>query len=185
MDLTATVLRDELVAKCQGGDLPSYEALYGQYARAMFNTSLRIVNNRADAEDVLQDAFTAAFQWLSEFDHSSTFGAWIKRIVINKSIDLLRRRKFTIVEMDEVAIQEIPDPAPLEEDESRYKVEEIRKAVTQLPNGYRAVLSLHLFEGYDYEEISEILTISPATVRSQYHRAKLKLLNLLQQGGLT
>jgi len=181
LDLPATVYYDDLVAKCKQGDTHSYEVLYAKYARPLFNTSFRIVNNRADAEDVLQDAFTAAFQWLGEFDYSSTFGAWIKRIVINKSIDVLRRRKLTIVEIDEVAIHAMPDAEPQDEESIHFKVEEIKKAVGQLPNGYRTVLSLHLFEGYDHEEIADIMNITHVTVRTQYHRAKQKLLNLLQK----
>ena len=147
----------------------------------MFNTSLRIVNNRADAEDVLQESFTAAFQYLHEFDHSSAFGAWFKRIVVNKSIDVLRRRKGNIVEMDEAQLHGLPDNEPADEESIRFKVETIKKAIVQLPNGYRTVLSLYLFEGYDHDEISEIMKITPTTVRTQYHRAKIKLLNLIQQ----
>ena len=92
MELTAVLFYDELVAKCKKGDVQSYEMLYRQYAKSMFNTSLRIVNNASDAEDVLQESFAAAFAYLDKFDYSSTFGAWLKRIVINKSINIVRTR---------------------------------------------------------------------------------------------
>lgn len=182
MNLTATVYYDELVAKCKQGDKLGYELLYRQYAKPMFNTSLRIVNNRADAEDVLQEAFVAAFK-LDQFDYSSTFGAWLKRIVINKSIDFLRRRKLTVVDIDEVTISHAAEMEITDEEPLRLKVEEIRQAIIKLPSGYRTVLSLYLFEGYDYEEIGEILNITGSTVRTQYHRAKQKLLQLMQKGG--
>lgn len=181
MELTAAIYQDELVARCKQGDAPSFERLYRQYAKAMYNTSLRIVNNVADAEDVLQESFVAAFQ-LDKFDYSSTFGAWLKRIVINKSIDLLRRKKVQVIQLEESSIENLTEEIIAEEN-TQFKVEEVKKAVAGLPDGYRAVISLSLFEGYDYEEISEILNITESTVRTQYHRARLKLLHTLQKGG--
>ncbi len=182
LNLTATVYYDEVVARCKRGDSSGYELLYKQYAKSMFNTSLRIVNNRADAEDVLQESFLAAFK-LDNFDFSSTFGAWLKRIVINKSIDLLRRRKLTVVDMDEAMLNYGSETDQPDEELMKLKVEEIRHAVIKLPSGYRTVLSLHLFEGYDYQDIAAMLEISESTVRTQYHRAKQKLLQLMQKGG--
>jgi RNA polymerase sigma factor (sigma-70 family) len=184
VNLTATVYHDDLVAKCKQGDRYSYELLYHRYARAMFNTSLRIVNNRNDAEDILQEAFLAAFR-LDNFDYSSTFGAWLKRIVINKSIDVLRRRNMGVVEINDELYDTIADNGQTDDEYIQLKAGEIKKAMIQLPAGYRTVLSLHLFEGYDYEEISAIMGISETTVRTQYHRGKLKLLQLMQKGGLT
>lgn len=182
VNLTATVYHDDLVAKCKQGDKYSYELLYHRYAKAMFNTSLRIVNNRADAEDVLQESFIAAFR-LDSFDYSSTFGAWLKRIVINKSIDVLRRRNMGVVEMNDGLYESVADTGQADDDYTQLKAEAIKKAMIQLPAGYRTVLSLYLFEGYDYEEISAIMGISETTVRTQYHRGKLKLLQLMQKGG--
>jgi RNA polymerase sigma-70 factor (ECF subfamily) len=183
LGLSAVLFYDELVAKCKQGDVQSYEMLYRQYAKPMYNTSLRIVNNTSDAEDVLQESFASAFQFLDRFDYSSTFGAWLKRIVINKSINTLRRRKFAFADIDEAALQEVNEMETNDEQATKLQVETIKNAIGQLPNGYRAVLSLHLFEGYDYDEIAGILEISPSTVRTQYHRAKQKLLQLIKQGG--
>jgi RNA polymerase sigma factor (sigma-70 family) len=181
LELTASVYYDELVARCKQGDTLSYERLYRKYAKAMFNTSLRIVNNVPDAEDVLQESFVAAFK-LDRFDYSSTFGAWLKRIVVNRSIDLLRKRKWQVIQIEETPAEEIAEEIAGEEN-VQLKVEEIKKAVALLPDGYRTVLSLSLFEGYDYEEIAEILNITESTVRTQYHRARQKLLHTLQKGG--
>jgi len=181
LNLTATVFHDELVAKCKIGDSQSYALLYERYARPMFNTSLRIVNNRGDAEDVLQEAFTSAFQYLGDFDYSSTFGAWLKRIVVNRSIDLLRRRKALIVDIEELEKYAAPVEEPEDDDHSKWKVEQVRRSVSGLPNGYRTVLTLHLFEGYDYEEIAVMMGISPTTVRTQYHRARKKLLEIIRK----
>ena len=181
--MSAVLFYDELVAKCKKGDVQSYEMLYRQYAKPMFNTSLRIVNNASDAEDVLQESFASAFQFLDRFDYSSTFGAWLKRIVVNKSINALRRRKFAFADIEEATLNTGQETELLDEADIQLKVEEIRTAVKLLPNGYRAVLSLYLFEGYDYDEISGILGISASTARTQYHRARQKLLQLLKQGG--
>ena len=183
MELTATMVRDELVERCKLGDSASYETLYRQYAKAMYNTSLRIVNNTAEAEDVLQEAFLDAFRSLEDFNYRSTFGAWLKKIVINKSINVLRKRKVDLVELDKANVHAITEDERVDEQELQYKVEQVKKAIQKLADGYRTVLTLYLLEGYDQEEISEILGITHNTVRTQYIRAKQKLLLILKQGG--
>ncbi|OQP51860.1 RNA polymerase subunit sigma-24 [Niastella yeongjuensis] len=182
MELTANIIRDELVERCKQGDTQSFQTLYRQYSKAMFNTSLRIVNNTADAEDVLQESFLDAFRSLHDFHYRSTFGAWLKRIVINKSINILRKRRNDLVDMESNELQAVPEEEPVNEEEIKYRVEEVKKMITRLPDGYRTVLSLYLLEGYDHEEISQILNISHNTVRTQYVRAKQKLLTLIKQG---
>jgi RNA polymerase sigma factor (sigma-70 family) len=183
LELTAPIQTDELVERCRRGDPRSYSELYQRYSRAMYNTSLRIMNNSGDAEDVLQESFCDAFTAIGSFAYKSTFGAWLKRIVINKSINTLRKRKMTIVDMEKTTVAHFPEDETADENEIQLKVEEIKKALQELPNGYRTVLTLHLFEGYDQEEISEILQVSPVTVRTQYMRAKQKLLQSIKQGG--
>lgn len=183
MELTANIARDELVERCKQGHAPSYETLYQKYAKAMYNTSLRIVNNRDDAEDVLQEAFVDAFRSLNDFHYRSTFGAWLKRIVINKSINVLRKRKVNLMEINESTLEEIPNEDGIDEKEIAYKVQQVKKAIEKLPDGYRTVLTLYLLEGYDQEEISEIIGITHNTVRTQYVRAKQKLLTIIKEGG--
>jgi RNA polymerase sigma factor (sigma-70 family) len=183
LELTANIARDELVERCKQGHAPSYQALYQQYAKAMFNTSLRIVNNRADAEDVLQEAFVDAFRSLNDFHYRSTFGAWLKRIVINKSINVLRKRKVHLLEIEEESMGEIAQEESVDEHEIAFKVQQVKKAIEKLPDGYRTVLTLYLLEGYDQEEISEIIGITHNTVRTQYVRAKQKLLTIIKEGG--
>jgi len=183
LELTAPIQRDELVERCRMDDPRSYSELYQKYSRAMYNTSLRIMNNSGDAEDVLQESFCDAFAAIGSFAYKSTFGAWLKRIVINKSINALRKRKMTIIDMEKTTVAHFPEAEMADENEIQLKVEEIKKALQELPNGYRTVLTLHLFEGYDQEEIAEILQVSPVTVRTQYMRAKQKLLQSIKQGG--
>ena len=185
MELTATILHDELVERCKRKDPRSFAELYQKYSKAMFNTSLRIVNNRGDAEDVLQDAFVDAFNSIEFFQYKSTFGAWLKKIVINKSINHLRKRKMDMIDIEKTNLGYVPETETLNESDIQLRVEEIKKAVKLLPNGYRTVLSLYLFEGYDHEEIAEILRVSHATVRTQYMRAKQKLIGIIKQGGLS
>jgi len=146
----------------------------------MYNTALRIVNKTTDAEDVLQDSFTDAFMQLSSFEHKSTFGAWLKQIVVFKSITLLKKQRISFVEMEKV--EDLPDENEVDEADIWYTVDMIRQTTQQLPDGYRTVLSLYLFEGYDHQEISEILGVAQSTVRTQYVRAKQKLLKLLKKG---
>jgi RNA polymerase sigma-70 factor (ECF subfamily) len=146
----------------------------------MFNTALRIVNRIADAEDVLQDSFTDAFIHLGSFESKSTFGAWLKQIVVFKSINFLKRQRMNFVDME--VVPDLPEENGLDETEIWYTVEMIKQKMKQLPDGYRTVLSLYLFEGYDHEEIAEILGIAQSTVRTQYIRAKQKLLQLLKKG---
>ncbi len=184
LELTEPIIHDELVERSKRGDSRAYEAIYQKYAKAMYNTSLRIVNHTGDAEDVMQEAFTDAFRSLEDFHYKSTFGAWLKRIVINKSINQLRKRKMDLIDIEKTNIGNVAEEDGPDEQELQLKVEDIKKAVVLLPNGYRTVLTLYLFEGYDQEEIADILGVSHATVRTQYMRAKKKLLQYIKLGVL-
>jgi len=185
LELTANIAYDELVEKCKQGDSLGYSQLYSKYCKAMFNTSLRIVNNVGDAEDVLQEAFVDAFRHLNDFRYNSTFGAWLKRIVINKSITLLRKKKMQLVDIETTQVADKGDSDSVDEEAFQYKVDEVRKAIQKLPVGYRTVVSLYLLEEIPQEEIGTILGISHNTVRTQYHRAKQKLIGILKEGGLS
>jgi RNA polymerase sigma-70 factor (ECF subfamily) len=146
----------------------------------MFNTALRIVGNRADAEDILQEAFLDAFRNLDRFSGESTFGAWLRQIVVFKSINQLKKKKLVLIEgpWDGVPPEDDPDP-----EVETYRVRQIRDALQQLSTGFRTVLSLYLFEGYDHEEIAGILGVAHATVRTQYIRGKKRLLEIIKEGG--
>jgi len=169
-------LNQDLIDGCIAGDQKAQFQLYRQYFLSMYNTSLRIVKNNAEAEDVMQEAFLSAFEKINTYQGKVSFGSWLKRIVVNRSLDALRKRRIEFVELSN---QEAETEETNDGDERKYKVEEIRKAMEQLPDGYRVVLSLHLFEGYDYQEIAGILGIGESTSRSQYTRARLKLKEIL------
>lgn len=165
----------------QGSRAAQFE-LYKLYAKAMYNVSLRILNYEEEAEDVLQESFLDAFTRIVDFRQETTFGLWLKQIVINKSINYLRKRKMEFVSTDEIT--EVPDDVSFDHYDNQLKADEVRQAITQLPDGYRVVLSLYLLEGYDHEEISHILKISENTSRTQYMRAKKKLKSILDLKGV-
>lgn len=164
---------------CIEGNTSAYKVLYEKYAKAMYNTALRIVGKVPDAEDVLQESFTDAFTQLRTFEHKSTFGAWLKQIVIFKSISFLKKQRLTFAELNE-NVHDAIEEKEINEEEIWFTVEGIKHKLKELPDGYRTVLSLYLLEGYDHEEIAGILNITHNTVRSQYSRAKQKLLHLLK-----
>ncbi|WP_407522113.1 RNA polymerase sigma factor [Lacibacter sp. MH-610] len=178
---TATLSAETLIQQCLKGDTQAYRLLYNRYSQAMYNTALRIVNRTDDAEDVLQESFIDAFQQLARFEGRSTFGAWLKQIVVNKSISYLRKKKMLVSDLND-GMHEIADETPADEEGLFFSVDTIKKAVQQLPDGYRTVLSLYLFEEYKQEEIAEMLNISHGTVSTQYMRAKHKLVNVLKEG---
>ena len=181
LELTVTIpSADSLVEQCIKGDMSAYRLLYERYSKAMYNTALRITNNRADAEDMLQESFIDAFVQIRSFENKATFGAWLKQIVVFKSIALLKKKRLSFTDLEKET-EELAEEHTADEKEIAFTVENIKKAMSQLPDGYRTVLSLYLLEGYDHEEISDIMQISPSTVRTQYKRGKQKLLQLLKK----
>ena len=169
-----------LVVECKQGSKKACYELYRLYSKAMLNVAFRIVGNIADAEDVLQESFLDAFSKVKDFRQETTFGLWLKQIVVNRSVNLLRKRKVEWIEINN-ELENIPDEVREDDDEIQYQVNQVKAAMKKLPEGYRVVLSLYLFEGYDHEEISHILKISENTSRSQYMRAKTKLNSLLEK----
>lgn len=146
----------------------------------MFNVGYRITGNEDDAADVLQDAFISAFKNLSSYQGTATFGSWLKRIVVNKAINSIKKKRAEILPDDndwDIAQEEEPEvPDDL-------TVDRVKHAIRQLPDGYRSVLTLYLLEGYDHQEIAEILGVSESTSKSQLNRAKNKLRELLNAEG--
>jgi RNA polymerase sigma factor (sigma-70 family) len=182
LELAVLPQRDELIERCLKGDTLGYKELYVRYSKAMYNTCLRMLNNMAEAEDVLQESFIEAFKNLERFEHRTSFGGWLKQICINRSINQLKKRKIDWVDMEKTAVYDHADEKEIDETEITMQVESVKKAIMKLPDGYRTVLNLYLMEGYDHEEIAEILHVAESTTRTQYMRAKQKLLQLLKEG---
>jgi RNA polymerase sigma-70 factor (ECF subfamily) len=151
----------------------------------MFNIAMRIVNDEDEAADVLQEAFIDAFTRISDFRQETTFGLWMKQIVINRAISQIRKRKLELISIDETDVESIPDNEVSDNSEFEMQVRQVQATIQQLPDGYRLVLSLYLLEGYDHEEISQILQISENTSRTQFMRARRKLAELLRNQGIS
>lgn len=144
----------------------------------MYNTACRITGNELDAEDVLQDSFVSAFKHLASYKGNSTFGSWLKRIVVNNAINLIRKRKIAFEEMQESHMDVLVEQ---EDVELVYDEDLVRLSIDKLPEGYRMVLSLYLIEGYDHKEIAQILSITESTSKSQLNRAKKKLKEIVKE----
>ena len=179
LPVTVSDIHQELIERGVDGDNKALSELYKLYSRAMFNVSIRILNSREDAEEALQDAFTEAFMKLNTFRYESTFGSWLKRIVINRSINLAVKRKMVFLGEDQLKNIPTETEDSKDNDNIQYDVGRILKAMESLPNGFRVVFSLYMIEGYDHEEIAGILNISESTSKSQLHRAKAKIKELI------
>jgi len=170
-------IHHDLIERCRAGDQQAHYKLYKLYAKAMYNVAYRIVGGEDEAEDVLQEAFVSAFRNLDLYRGDATFGSWLKRIVVNKAINEVKKRKMELMPEDEEfdVIEE--------QDDEVYRpdltVGRVKQAIESLPDGYRSVLSLYLLEGYDHQEIAEIMGITESTSKSQLNRSKKKLKEIL------
>lgn len=167
------------MAECKQGSKKACFELYRLYSKAMLNIAFRIVGSVDEAEDVLQEAFLDAFNRIKDFRQETTFGLWLKQIVVHRAINLLRKRRLEMIELGEDQLDNIPDEEPEDDEEVQLQVAQVKEAMKKLPEGYRVVLSLYLLEGYDHEEIGQILNISENTSRTQFLRAKRKLYDIL------
>jgi len=174
-------LHQDLLDGCKTGDQKAQFQIYKLYYKAMYNTSLRIVNNSMEAEDIMQESFLSAFEKIETYSGTVSFGAWLKRIVINRSLDALGKKKAVFEDIEShFGIMDNSPEESVRNEEIDAKVEEVKEAIERLPDGYRVILSLYLLEGYDHDEIAEILKISSSTSRSQLSRAKQKLIGELR-----
>ncbi|MRT94074.1 RNA polymerase sigma factor [Ancylomarina sp. 16SWW S1-10-2] len=173
-------IHQDLIDACRHGNAKSQFEIYRLYYKAMYNSCFRIINNTQEAEDVMQEAFLSAFDKINSYKGEVSFGAWLKRIVVNKALDFLKKNKIDSLPLNDAISQLSEKEETQENSENENSVDDIKKAIKQLPSGYRIVLSLYLIEAYDHEEIGEILNISASTSRSQYNRAKKKLIQILE-----
>jgi RNA polymerase sigma factor (sigma-70 family) len=173
------IVTDPLIELCKEGDTKAFHQLYLQYSKRVYSTIVRIAGNRTDAEDLLQETFVDAFKYIKTYNYQSHFSYWIKRIAINNSITHLRKKR-EWVEFDNEHHDQGDEVVNTEQLQT-YKVEIIKEAIKQIPLIYSTVFTLYVFEGYDQEEIAEILDISHNTVRTRYARAKEKIRTLINQ----
>lgn len=146
----------------------------------MYNSSLRIVKDELEAEDIMQEAFLSAFKNISKYKGEVSFGAWLKRIVINRSLDSLKKKKLEIFPLEDELYKLKQEESVYEVEDTKEQIELIKKGIDLLPTGYQIVLNLYLLEGYDHEEIAKVLNVNASTSRSQFLRAKKKLIEILE-----
>ncbi|MDY0779706.1 RNA polymerase sigma factor [Tenacibaculum sp. IB213877] len=167
----------QLIERCKKNDTTAQMDVYKCYYKAMYNTSFRILKDEFEAEDIMQEAFLTAFTKLNTFKGEVTFGAWLKKIVVNKSLTQLKKNN----RYDEVKMQVVSENE-FEEEEIHYEnlqTQNVLNSINNLKDNYRLVLTLNLIEGYDYEEIAQILKYTNENVRTTLSRAKKKLKQVL------
>ena len=165
----------ELVAQCENGDSRAQLLFYEKHYRPVFTTCLRIVGNKVEAEDLMQETFITAFSKLSSLESEDKAAGWLCTIARNKSINYIQRDRKTWVDIKD------HDSPVVDEDYTEIDVDYIYKGIKQLPEGYRLIMNLYLFEGLNHEQISASLGISASTSRSQYARAKQRLRQIIEQ----
>lgn len=170
----------DIIEKCKRNNRKAQLQLYKKYCNGMLVVAKRFIDDTMAAEDVVQESFIKAFSKLDQYKAEVTFGAWLKRIVINKSIDFLKSKKQRLVAIEDVQLKVVDTH---ENDWSVAKnitVEDVKIAIDELPEKYKYVVLLYLMEGYDHQEISEILNITEVASRTQLSRGKTKLKALLK-----
>ena len=184
MEQVLTIKHDEVVERCKRGDSSAFAELYHQYSKEVYNTIFRLVQHTGEAEDLLQEVFVSAFHAIHKFENTGGFRAWIKRIAINQSISWIRKQKLKMVELDDTKTGLVEEDS-IDEALFSFKVEAVKKAINELPDTYRTIVHLYLFENIPQEEIATMLGISYNNVRIQYHRSKQKILKSISEGGLS
>jgi RNA polymerase sigma-70 factor (ECF subfamily) len=171
----------DIIEQCKRNNRKAQMQLYNQYCNGMYVVANRFVKDSMEAEDIVQESFIKAFKRLDQFKAEVTFGAWLKRIVINTSIDALKAKQQRLVELEDVHLKVVD--ASTDDNwqvDERISIDMIKDAIGELPEKYKYVVMLYLIEGYDHQEISEVLKISEVASRTQLSRAKVKLQELLK-----
>jgi RNA polymerase sigma factor (sigma-70 family) len=171
---------DTLLAQSGKGNHLAQLEIYNRYQGAMYNVAVRIVKNTAEAEDVMQESFITAFEKLNTFKGDATFGVWLRRIVINNSISQYNKSKrYVELPLKNYGEEVIDEDGYAEEDYAALKASKVMQTMDELHESYKQILTLHLIEGYDYEEVCDIMQISYANCRTLISRAKESLRNKL------
>jgi RNA polymerase sigma factor (sigma-70 family) len=158
-----------LIRASISGDRSAQYRLYKLYSTAMYNICTRMVNNKTEAEDLLQEVFLKVFRELSRFRGDCSFGVWAKRITINHCLSHLRKKKIILADIREISDEDYPDE-PVEE--SLVTPEMVHEAIKALPDGCRIIFVMHQMENYKHREIAQMLGLSESTSKSQYQHAR-------------
>jgi len=172
-----------IIDDCRRGKSSAQLKLYNLYAQPMFAACYRIIGNKSDAEEAMQDSFMKVFTHLDQYHDIQSFGALLHRVAVHTAVDYVRRNSIDFISTDnhETMIENIADTDEdsIDEESLQLSVAKVKQSMQQLSDGFRTILSLYLFEGYDIDEIASILKIKPVSVRTQYLRAKRKLVELM------
>ena len=171
--------KNQLIEQCLKGNPKAQRELYEEYAEIMLGVCFRYARSLADAEDILQEGFVKVFKNLKQFKGTGELGAWIRKIMVNTAINEINRSKISWVSQEED--KESHQPISEENPEIQLTAKEIASTMQLLPDGYRLVFNLHTIEGYSHNEIADLLKIKPASVRSQYQRARMMLMEQLNK----
>ncbi|WP_312089972.1 sigma-70 family RNA polymerase sigma factor [Chryseobacterium sp.] len=180
MKTSINTLNDkDLLGLCQLGKTQGYSLLYQKYSKLVFNSIYRIVNDREEAEDILQEVFVKAFSEIKTLKNAESFGGWVKRIGVNQSLNALRKNKIYFSEIDDDKMLDETDED--EQEDLEFQVKELQEAIAELAPQSRTIVNLFLFEQMSQEDIAKTLNIPHSTVRCYYHRAKKKIFDRLSQ----
>lgn len=168
-----------IIQQCKQNNYSAQLEVYNAYKNMMFGCAIRILKNRAEAEDIVQDSFIKGFEKIHQLTNETNLGAWLKRIVVNKSLDAVRSRN-KITWVDETYILET-ESTEEDEVENNISIDFIKECINSLKEKYRIILILYMIEDYNHREIGEMLGIKESTVRNQYKRGKDKLLSLIKK----
>lgn len=168
----------KLIRLCKKGDEKAQYQLYRSYSMAMYNIAIRMTGEKETAEDVIQDSFIKAFKELQQLNDEKAFGGWLKRIVINRCIDEVRKKKFMLSSFDTISEKHIEIT---EEVNENIDAELVHHLIKKLPVGAREILVLRALEGYRYVEIANKLNISESTAKTQFFRAKKLLGEMIKE----
>lgn len=178
MKVSFGINETKLIQLCKKGDSKAQYQLYKLYSKAMYNVAIRMTGERTLAEDVTQDSFIKAFTDMEKLKNEKAFGGWLKRIVINQSLDEIRKRKFNFSSLETISDQHFKIE---EEVEENFDPEMVHHLIKKLPNGAREILVLRAIEGFKHAEIAEKLNISESTAKTQFFRAKQLLVEMIKE----
>ena len=171
-------IHQDIIDKCREKDREAQFHLYKLYSKSMYNTCLHITGDTAEAEDIIQEAFLSAFNKLDSYNGKVSFGSWLKKIVINRSLDSIKKHKRLVFgEISEDYTED--ETTETTENEANISAQHLKYALNELQENYKIIFSLYYLEGYDHDEIAEILKISAGTSRVQLLRAKNKLKTII------
>lgn len=168
-----------LIKSCKKGNQKAQLQIYNLYCEAMFCIACRYLKGEEEAKDAMQEGFIKAFSKIDSYHKEASFGSWLKRIIINQCLDIVKKKKLETISLDDYSLEIIDD------DDWKFDVritkEKVLEAIEKLPEKHQIVINLYLIEGYDHSEISDIMEIPVKTSRTHLRRGKLQLQELLKE----